>query len=899
MNNKFLIWLSKPYLFGGCLAVSAFIISIVIFKDFWISFLNTIWIVPVMSKLYGYQLLVAILLLILSCVYYVREFSFAEKVNIHRLWFWIIYSFLYLICIIWGPWDYSLMSGDSKVSAWTNLSLLPVVVEIVLALKILLKKQKDCESSFLEVEKTENIEDTYGRTPICKSSFDVLRTCFNNERSFSVAITGEWGSGKTTFMQELKSRYENERLVKSIVWFEPWKCDSPDLIIKSFFGSLRRELRVYIPSISSLIDEYVLTLLDNDAVKPLRLILAAFRAALTKEHESPYERIREVLAKTQHKVVVFIDDIDRLDSEEIKEVLRLIRNTADFPYVQFIVAYDKEYVTHMLGVGGINDATKYLEKFFNIDIPLPKFEERRICEELYRRVMLLFDDGVWSPSLDNAAVNDIVYRRNFRQDGGEYTGYIVPKVLSTMRDVIRFGNALKMICVAYQKQNVQEEVEFHDLFYLELLRYGFDDVYKILRDRPLIALKIDRRPNVYMTDNDENGKNKIFSVILNNYSEDAVRIAGVIMDCLFTNNRTPHSLCNVRDYPTYFMFRLDEKILSDSEFMSLAALDESELSTKVEEWSRLKNEFEFKNETHSLLFRISITQKKHDNETLYNGLYLLLKRLCKVSLRNIKNEVSTSIFEYVSSVRFMSDKHFEDSLELFENAEWNKGITSGLDDFIMSILYCDNLTTRIGYTLSEKTKEIIRKFLRNTKHQEDISNALLRFIESFKKSGLDENKLVIGIVDISDIQVEYFKEYPDKFSEEGYYLFLKCWDYSKYGQSNRPILRKEVLNIMKTVIEVESDKYFETFIREGSGKWPDSVELFPAPYFDAIFGGYDEFEEFLNSAKQSSAQMRVKAFWSVYKNQGYLNIIVKNIAAARDLIESGFDLEKLRSCVIS
>ena len=763
----------------------------------------------------------------------------------------------------------------------------------------MLKKQKDCESSFLEVEKTENIEDTYGRTPICKSSFDVLRTCFNNERSFSVAITGEWGSGKTTFMQELKSRYENERLVKSIVWFEPWKCDSPDLIIKSFFGSLRRELRVYIPSISSLIDEYVLTLLDNDAVKPLRLILAAFRAALTKEHESPYERIREVLAKTQHKVVVFIDDIDRLDSEEIKEVLRLIRNTADFPYVQFIVAYDKEYVTHMLGVGGINDATKYLEKFFNIDIPLPKFEERRICEELYRRVMLLFDDGVWSPSLDNAAVNDIVYRRNFRQDGGEYTGYIVPKVLSTMRDVIRFGNALKMICVAYQKQNVQEEVEFHDLFYLELLRYGFDDVYKILRDRPLIALKIDRRPNVYMTDNDENGKNKIFSVILNNYSEDAVRIAGVIMDCLFTNNRTPHSLCNVRDYPTYFMFRLDEKILSDSEFMSLAALDESELSTKVEEWSRLKNEFEFKNETHSLLFRISITQKKHDNETLYNGLYLLLKRLCKVSLRNIKNEVSTSIFEYVSSVRFMSDKHFEDSLELFENAEWNKGITSGLDDFIMSILYCDNLTTRIGYTLSEKTKEIIRKFLRNTKHQEDISNALLRFIESFKKSGLDENKLVIGIVDISDIQVEYFKEYPDKFSEEGYYLFLKCWDYSKYGQSNRPILRKEVLNIMKTVIEVESDKYFETFIREGSGKWPDSVELFPAPYFDAIFGGYDEFEEFLNSAKQSSAQMRVKAFWSVYKNQGYLNIIVKNIAAARDLIESGFDLEKLRSCVIS
>lgn len=899
MKNKFLMWLSKPYLFGGCLAVFAFIISIVIFKDFWISLLNTVWIDPVMSKLYGHEWLVTIPSLFFLVIYYVREFLLSEKINVHRLYFWVIYTFLYLICIIWGPWDYSLMWDDSKVAAWTNLSLLPLVVEIALAIKILLKKRKDCNPSSLEVEKTENVEDTYGRMPICESTFDVLRTCFNNERSFSVAITGEWGSGKTTFMQELKARYENKRQVKSIVWFEPWKCDSPDLIIKSFFDLLRRELRVYIPSISSLIDEYVLTLLDNDAVKPLRLILAAFRVAITKEHESPYERIREVLAKTQHKVVVFIDDIDRLDSEEIKEVLRLIRNTADFPYIQFIVAYDNEYVTQMLGTGGINDATKYLEKFFNVDIPLPKFEERRICEELYRRVMLLFDDGVWSPSLDNAAVKDIVYRRNFRLNGGEYTGYIVPKVLRTMRDVIRFSNALKMICVAYQKQNVQEEVEFHDLFYLELLRYGFDDVYKILRDRPLIALRIDGRTIVYMTDNDENDKNKIFSVILNNYSEDAVQIAGMIMDCLFTNNRTPHSLCNVRDYPTYFMFRLDEKILSDSEFMSLAALDESELSTKVEEWSRLKNEFEFKNETHSLLFRINITQKKHNNETSYKGLYLLLKRLCKVSLRKIKNEVSTSIFEYVSSVRFMSDKHFEDSLELFENAEWNKGITSGLDDFIMSILYCDNLTTRIGYTLSEKTKEIIRKFLRNTKHQEDISNALLRFIESFKKSGLDENKLMIGIVDISDIQVEYFKEFPDKFSEEGYYLFLKCWDYSKYGQSNRPILRNEALYVMKTAIAAESDKYFETFIHEGPGKWPDSVELFPAPYFDAIFDGYDEFEKFLNSAKQSPAQRRVKAFWSVYKSQGYRNIIVKNHAAAIDLMESDFAPEKLRSCVIS
>lgn len=904
MKNKFLMWLSKPYLLGGCLAVAAFIISIVIFKDFWISFLNTVWIDPVMSKLYGHEWLVTILSLFFLFIYYVREFLLSEKINVHRLYFWVIYSSLYLICIIWGPWDYSLMCGDSKIAAWANLSLLPLVGEVAIALKISLKERKDCESSFLEVEKTENVEDTYGRMPICKSSFDVLRTCFNNERSFSVAITGEWGSGKTTFMQELKARYENEEQVKSIVWFEPWKCDSPDLIIKYFFDLLRRELRVYIPSISSMIDEYVLTLLDNDAVKPLRLILAAFRVALTKELESPYERIREVLAKTQHKVVVFIDDIDRLDSEEIKEVLRLIRNTADFPYIQFIVAYDKEYVTQMLGTGGINDATKYLEKFFNIDIPLPKFEEMRICEELYRRVMCLFDEDVWAPKLDEAAVNKIIYSRSYYQNSGEDRGYIVSSILRSMRDMIRFVNALKSICNIYKEQQLQEEIEFNDLFFLELLRYGYEDTYNILRDNPLSLLKPDYDKGQYrLIDNATN--NKDTSLTKTDYTYEEKISLDEILTCLFEGSSRPHSLQNIRDYAKYFMFRLDSKILSDAEFMSLQALEGKELLDKVHELQRSKYRQEFKCEVTSLLERIPTQElnqeAKQEAKAPYASLYELLIKLCEKGDTSLKNELSDAILPHVMHLSCLDEGHLSALLRLCEVANWGtlRNPKFSIVRLLDNLLYQKNLKDHLHINISQHVKGILLDFLRGSRHQIMMTNALREFVEYFGRGNMRPNELLISISEISDIQLSYLKEYPDKISNEGDTLFINCWDYSKIGQQSRPVLRNEALYIMKTAIEADSDKYFETFIHEGPGKWPDSVELSPAPYFDAILGGYDEFEKFLNSAKQSPAQRRVKAFWSVYKSQGYRNIIVKNHAAAKDLIGSGFDLEKLRSCVIS
>lgn len=53
------------------------------------------------------------------------------------------------------------------------------------------------------------------------------------DESFSVGISGEWGTGKTTFLNAVASsleKYFPER-VATIVWFRPWDSSSPKQIV--------------------------------------------------------------------------------------------------------------------------------------------------------------------------------------------------------------------------------------------------------------------------------------------------------------------------------------------------------------------------------------------------------------------------------------------------------------------------------------------------------------------------------------------------------------------------------------------------------------------------------------------------------------------------------------------
>jgi predicted KAP-like P-loop ATPase len=56
--------------------------------------------------------------------------------------------------------------------------------------------------------------------------------------------------------------------------------------------------------------------------------------------------IETQLRKLSQKIIVFIDDLDRLETAEVIEILRLVRAVADFPNIIYVLSYDPDILSH-------------------------------------------------------------------------------------------------------------------------------------------------------------------------------------------------------------------------------------------------------------------------------------------------------------------------------------------------------------------------------------------------------------------------------------------------------------------------------------------------------------------------------------------------------------------------
>lgn len=365
--------------------------------------------------------------------------------------------------------------------------------------------------------------------------------------SFAVGITGEWGAGKTSFLHLLKNKIGNKAIV---VEFNPWMCHTPEQITSDFFSTLRNQLSKGHSSLSRSIRLYAKCL--NSISIP---VASTFTIKLpTFTSESSLKKMKEDLSKRfsrlKKRVVVIIDDIDRLEREEVFEVLRLIRNTADLNNIIYIVAYDKNYVTSVLKEDNDSDkGINFLEKIFQIEIQLPSVPKENIwntlCSELSRQL--------------NKDINNDNEFKNIAENKK-----LVLDILNTYRRAKRFA---RLFSLNYMYLKSDKDVQWSDVFWLDLLQMHDKRTFDILWREPETLLNVNDNLFTY------------------NKEESEVNITDRLLKCLFdssnNNDIRNESIRRVESFNMYFTLKIP---FIKKDIDKLFSMSEDEVDQQVRNW---------------------------------------------------------------------------------------------------------------------------------------------------------------------------------------------------------------------------------------------------------------------------------------------------------------------------
>lgn len=286
-----------------------------------------------------------------------------------------------------------------------------------------------------------------------------------------VGVTGAWGSGKTSFLSLARPRLEESGAV--LLGFNPWMFSGAQQLVDAFFVELASQLksRKGMAEIGQLIEDYgeifsglswipvVGPWIDRGrgASKILGRLLQRRKEGITKRAA----RLRQALSESEKPIAVILDDIDRLSTAEIRDIFKLVRLTASFPNVVYVLAFDRERVEAALEEQNV-PGRDYLEKILQLSLDLPFIPRQVLLTQLTFALDAALKQVEWVDDEDEAAWPDVLAE------------VIFPHIRH-MRDVRRYVAAVHGAVVA-----LSGRVALTDLMALEAVRVFMPEVFSKL-----------------------------------------------------------------------------------------------------------------------------------------------------------------------------------------------------------------------------------------------------------------------------------------------------------------------------------------------------------------------------------------------------------------------------------
>ncbi|RLK52727.1 KAP family P-loop NTPase fold protein [Microbacterium telephonicum] len=319
---------------------------------------------------------------------------------------------------------------------------------------------------------TSSDQDVLGRAVVARDFARSVRD-LDSSQGVVVGVLGAWGHGKSSFVNLMREEFA-EAPELAVVEFNPWVFSGDQQLTDVFFREIAAELRLKdhtkFGAIAEGLDKY------GDVLSPLAVIpwfgswfdraFKATKAATTwwndrkKGSRTFRETVSDALKKLDKPVVVVIDDIDRLTTNEIRDIFRLVRLTASFPNVIYVLAFDRRRVEQALSEDGV-PGRAYLEKILQLSFDVPMIPTEVLRTQVFERL--------------DAVLQDVEGLRFSEAIWPDVYAEIIDPLISSLRDVTRLGLSARPTLRALGQQ-----IEAVDLLALEAVRVFRPEIFQAL-----------------------------------------------------------------------------------------------------------------------------------------------------------------------------------------------------------------------------------------------------------------------------------------------------------------------------------------------------------------------------------------------------------------------------------
>jgi hypothetical protein len=241
--------------------------------------------------------------------------------------------------------------------------------------------------------------ESLGRQPFVRRVIDLLGELGVLPNSSVVALVGPWGSGKTSTANLILDGLDKTRW--GVARVNPWALGSADALARELLGAVgsalprdpaakraRKKMQEYATAYAAPILS-MLPVVGGAAEKIAENVLRQEDQDGTLQ--AHFERVASALLDLCQPILIIVDDVDRLQPDELLALFRAVRVLGRLPYVHYVIAYDQRTIMDLLKATPVasnreDRALAFLEKVVTLPIDQPAIRDEQSSD--------LFNEGL-------------------------------------------------------------------------------------------------------------------------------------------------------------------------------------------------------------------------------------------------------------------------------------------------------------------------------------------------------------------------------------------------------------------------------------------------------------------------------------------------------------------------